>query len=330
MTKIIAVDVGYGDTKAVSTDGARVLYPSVWAPARDLIQNRSMNGDGHIVEITHLQDARRSSSFVGEMALRESKTVSFTMDREKHLHPSHDILLLTAVALLAETTCPGPITLGVGLPIDCYKSQSDALVNHIMGLKVAVKVDRERPVEITFNKVTAYLQGVTALLCVRDKPSNGLVALIDPGYKTTDYTVFEMKNGRPHLISDLSGSVNIGVSQVNETISKRFMEITGGVLDSWRIKSLVRDGKVIYEGRTYDLTEMMTTATTDVSRTITDKVREAWRDLAKFIIRTYMIGGVVLLTDLPRLMPLAEVIPNPRFANAESYLDMLMGVQPAA
>jgi plasmid segregation protein ParM len=320
--KKIAIDVGYGDTKAISEDGRRVIYPSVWAPARDLID--TTNGDGYVVDVTLLQNGRRSTNFVGELALRESKTVSFTLDREKHLHPSHDILLLTAAALLAEND-HGPITIGVGLPIDCYRSQADALVNHVRDIRATVKVNGQKPVEIYFDKVAAHLQGVTPLLCVKDKPANGFIALCDPGFKTTDYTVFEMSNGKPYLISDMSGSVNIGVSQANETISRRFMEITGGVLDSGLVRKLIRNGKISYNGKEYNLGDTIAAASIHTARAITDKIMESWREMGKFIIMTYFIGGVEMLPDLPGMMPVAKIIDEPRFANAKSFLEIMGG-----
>lgn len=324
MGKRIAVDVGYGDTKGVGEGGGRVLFPSVWAPAQELIEGYSTNGDGHAVEITYLQDARRSCNFVGELALRESKTTSFTLDREKHLHPSHDALLLTAVALLAEKS-PGPITLGVGLPIDCYRSQADALVNHIKEIKATVRVNGQLPVAVYFDKVTAYLQGVTALLCIRDKPADGMVALVDPGFKTTDYAVFEMKRGRPHLISDMSGSVNIGVSQANELISKKFMEMTGGVLDSFRVRSLVRNGQIVYDGERRYLGDTVAAASSNTARAIADRITESWRELGKFITKIYMIGGVELLPDLPRMLPSSVTVDDPRYANVNAFLRMMDG-----
>jgi plasmid segregation protein ParM len=321
--KKIAIDVGYGDTKAISEDGLNVLYPSVWAPARDLIEPTS--GDGYVVDVTRLQNGQHTINFVGELALQESKTISFTLNREKYLHPSHDILLLTAAALLAEKNL-GLITLGIGLPIDCYRSQAEALVTHVKNIRATVKVNGQKPVEVYFDKVTAYLQGVTPLLCIKDKPANGFIALCDPGFKTTDYTVFDMRNGKPHLISDMSGSVNIGVSQVNETISREFNGITGGgVLDSWLVRKLIRNGKILYNGSEYDLSDTMADASKNTARSIADKIMESWREMSKFITRTYIIGGVDMLPDLPGMMPDAKVVDEPRFANANAFLEVLCG-----
>jgi hypothetical protein len=73
----------------------------------------------------------------------------------------------------------------------------------------------------------------------------------------------------------------------------------------------------------------MTEASINTARAITDKIMESWRERGKFIIKTYIIGGVEMLPDLPSMMPVAKVVDEPRFANAKAFLE-IMGGQPNA
>lgn len=95
--------------------------------------------------------------FVGELALREGgQAATFTMEREKHLHPNHDVLLLAAARLLG--ACGGE-TLVAGLPVAYYRTQKQELERHLMGLHANVSVDGSPFTRISFGKVIVYPQG---------------------------------------------------------------------------------------------------------------------------------------------------------------------------
>jgi len=64
-----------------------------------LLADLSKNSSGHVVTIRRL-DGTITRHFVGELALREGQGATFTLDREKHKHPDHDVLILTAEYLL--------------------------------------------------------------------------------------------------------------------------------------------------------------------------------------------------------------------------------------
>jgi len=79
----IAIDVGYSHTKAVNSEH-KILIPSVAAPYRDLVlADLSKNGTGHVIKISSV-DGTKVQYFVGDLALREGHTASFTTEREKH------------------------------------------------------------------------------------------------------------------------------------------------------------------------------------------------------------------------------------------------------
>ncbi|WP_313885502.1 ParM/StbA family protein [Desulfallas sp. Bu1-1] len=143
----------------------------------------SQNGTGHTVEIRTV-DGKTSRHFVGDLALHEGHAASFTLEREKHKHPNHDVLMLTAATLLGAGV---DTALVAGLPVAYYRSQKEKLKHHLENLHAVVTLDGKNPVRISFGEVIIYPQGAGALLTVDDLPDSGLVTLIDVGHKTTNY-----------------------------------------------------------------------------------------------------------------------------------------------
>lgn len=326
----VGVDVGYGFVKAVKRDEKceeKKLFPSCTAPARELVLedlSQNGNGPGHFTQVRFLKGGA-AKYFVGELALREGRIVSFTLDREKHLHPSHDVLLLTAVSLLLNNSHnrPEPVNLAVGLPIRYYRKQKDVLSQHLKKLAASVSVNGSEPVWLSFNKVLVYPQGAGALLTVNKKelPQSGYIALIDVGFKTTDYLIAEIQCGSIQPVSGLSGSIEIGTHHVSESVSAEFSAITGGVIDPIRVPSVFHEGKTYYRGREINLTSFISKVRHETARTIADRLLAVWGDRADYVRKVYLAGGGVQeLEDLETLLPAAEILPEYQFANAIGYL----------
>jgi len=65
-----------------------------------------------------------SKHFLGDLGVREGQGATFTLDREKHLHPNHDVIIITAARLLGAN--PGT-SLVVGLPVAYYRRQTEEM-----------------------------------------------------------------------------------------------------------------------------------------------------------------------------------------------------------
>lgn len=320
----IAIDVGYSHTKAVSPDH-RAVIPSTIAPYRDLpLADLSKNGIGHIVAVRRV-DGTTTRHFIGELALREGQGATFTLDREKHLHPNHNLLILTAARLLG---AGAGATLVVGLPVAYYRAQKDVLRRHLEALHAEVSVDGFPFERVSFGKVIVYPQGAGALLTVSDLPKSGLVCLVDVGYKTADYVTVEIKDGRGVPISSLCGSVEIGAHRVTEAIAAEFEARTGAPLDVTLTENVVAYGKARFRGREIDLGDTVGAARRDTARAIADRVLGALGARGDFVAKFYLVGGGVLaLPELKEMFPAADVLPDPQWANAEGFLKLISGIE---
>lgn len=322
---MIAIDVGYSHTKAVSPDG-RVIIPSVVAPHRELsLAELSRNGCGHVVEIHKLSGGTKKC-FIGELALREGQGATFTLDREKHKHPNHHILILAAARLLEARQ---GATLVVGLPVAYYRLQKEELRRELEALHAEVSVDGGPYTRVSFGKVIVYPQGAGALLTVSDIPDNKLICLVDVGYKTTDYVLARADDNlvRP----ESGGSVEYGVFQMHEAVASAFESMTGTPLDMGIANAIAGQGKITFRGRELDLAAAVEEARVNTARAIADRVLAALGQKGDFVAKFYLAGGgAVALPELTDMFPAAEVLPDPQWANAEGFLRVVTGTLKSA
>jgi len=323
----IAIDVGYSCVKAVTQD-RRAIIPSVVAPYRELIlADLSRNGIGHMVEIRKT-DGTAGRYFVGDLALREGQAASFTLDKLKHRHPNHDILVFATARQLGAGI---NATLVAGLPVAYYRAQRDELKRHLEGLQAEVSIDGGSADMVSFGKVIIYPQGAGALLTAPDLPGSGLVLLIDPGQKTTEHVTAEIVNGMVKPVSSLCGSIEIGVHAVHEAVAAEFQARTGAPLAAVRVAEVVAgDGKLCYYGKEIDLQAALEKARADVALAIADQVQSALGDRFAFMRRIYLVGGgAMALPSLVEMFPKAQILPEPQWANAVGFLRVVSDINEA-
>lgn len=314
---MIAIDLGYSHVKAVSEDG-RVLLPSVVSPPRELLLADLGKNIGYQVEIRRI-NGQSQQYFVGELAIREGLTPSFCLEREKHLHPHHDVLVLTAIRLVGGGT---GVPVVVGLPPGYYNAQKDALTRHLMGLHAEVAINGGNPQRVSIGRVIVYPQGAGALLTVKDLPSYGLIILVDIGYKTTDFIGAEMVDGAWRVVSSLCGTIEIAVHALHEAVAQEIRKATGAQLDPTRMATLLETGTLWFRGQEYDLTPIISRARAGVAQAIADRVLTTLGDRGDFVRRTYLAGGgAAALPELAGMLPGAEVVPEAQWANALGYLE---------
>ncbi len=317
---ILAIDVGYSTVKAASAAGKRVLFPSVVAPARDLaLADLSKNGIGHHVEIKNLAGEVKRY-FVGELALREGgQAATFTMEREKHTHPNHDILLLAAARLLGATA---GAALVAGLPVAYYRTQKDELTRHLMRLHANVSIDGSPFARVSFGKVIVYPQAAGALLTAPDLPGSGLVCLIDIGFKTTDYVTAEIVSGLARPVSSLCGSIETGVHDAEAMVATGYQARTGAPVNPARLPEILRAGRFIFRGTEVDFHREAEAARQAVAQVIVDRVLAELGDRADEISRFYLAGGgAEALPELLNFLPGVVVkLYEAQWANVLGFL----------
>lgn len=324
----VAIDVGYGYTKAISSSGSKVCYPSIIAPATvDLLGGVLADTLGHRVKIDYGNGS--TERLIGEAAMR---SLSATTLVSRHKSPGmHDALILAAAYLVGAggaNSSQGQTDLAVGLPLAYFRSQKEALATRLKRLEAWVSVDNGPERNISFNKVMVFPQGIGAVLVYPELlPTEGLVGVVDVGQYTTDYLLVECLPGvsQPRPIMDGCGSDEVGIHLVYRSIAHEFQLRTGAPLPVEMREQAVRTGTVFFDGKNIDISKATERALSDAAQTITQKVIEAWGKRSSQV-RTILLcgGGAVLLREhLAKHLPNVTEVPEPAYANAMGFLRAL-------
>jgi plasmid segregation protein ParM len=333
---LLSIDVGYGFTKAVTREGCKISFPSVTAPANvDLFGGVFSNNIGHRVEIATLNDSREI--LTGNLAMNSVAAQNFVARHEKPAEV-HDVLLLTAAYLCGAGSFSevhkNETDLVVGLPLSFYRGQKNALKERLSKISAWVSVDGKERRYISFNKVMVFPQGTGALVSLGDAlPESGMIGLIDIGTYTTDFMLFEVKNGMPIPILDACGSAEAGIYLAQRAIASEFEKRTGSPLPQRMYQQAAewaRQGSFIhYEGSRVHLSDVWKKAQKEIANTISGHVLAIWGDRTGFLDMTVFAGGgSIWFWDV-----LQKAFSNPVyaedavFANAMGYLMMVSGTQ---
>lgn len=335
---VLAIDVGYGYTKAVSANGQKVKFPSVVSPAWDLPLGDIAKKDmpGYHVKIRRATENgglnEEERWFVGELALVEGQELYYTLEKIKYNHPSHNVLLLTAAALVGQwqrspmllDTGSAPI-LVVGLPVDYYKDREhrDGLAKNIENLKAMVSVNDGDPVWVAFaqGSVLVYPQGAGALLTVDEFPEDGIAALVDVGEKTTDSVAMVMENGRQRIVHSMCNSCDKGIHSLLEAVDERFYKLKKTQLPLKHRMDALQKGYIWFQGEKIELGAVIQKARQEVARAIADQVLAKWGAHSDYVRHVYLSGGGIKeLPELQSIFPAATIIERPQWANTEGFL----------
>ncbi len=333
---LVAVDVGYADTKAV-TARKQVIFPSVIAPYTDNpLEGVFKNGAGHKVEWQDTKEKQAKNTLVGEAALN-SLSATVTLSRNK---PAgiHDLLVMTAVSLCGlggNEEFLNQINLAVGLPLAYFKSQREGLKSRMEGLSAWISVDGVKPRYLSFNRVLVLPQATGAVLAGGvdfNTIPEGYIALLDIGRYTTDYLLLENRGSLPIPLPEACGSTEAGVHLVQRALASEFQKQTGTPLAARmqrKIMEAAAAGKPVrYQGRSINLSDTFLRSREEVAQQIVQDIKSSWGDRADYLAVTILAGGgsVLFQESLLRAFPGAIMAPDPVFANAQGFLHMLGGL----
>lgn len=325
---IIAVDVGYGYTKAVSGD-RRISFPSLVAPYEPSpFRGSDLDQDSRL----QYKVSIKSSFLTGEKVVGEAAKNSSMVERlvgDEKNQRVHDILLLTAVALLIEGKPDEKIDLAVGLPLQYYASQKSNLYSRLSCLTAQVSLGKEER-RISFNSVKVLPQGYGAIMASDiDFPNDGMVGVIDIGTYTTDFVLLEVSNGFMKPINECCRSATIGIEQIYQQVAAEFNRQTGAVVPPGLIHQVInktaKGEPVSYAGKKHNLHPAYKRAIDEVASAILGVIQSTWSARSQFLDATILAGGGAeyFYGLLNGTLPNLTKISNPVYANCTGYLRIL-------
>ncbi|MGB9812414.1 MAG: hypothetical protein ACPLVF_02080 [Thermovenabulum sp.] len=320
---IISVDVGNGYTKAISEYGRKIIFPSVMAYVgeKKLDIGKSLN---YVLKITY--NEKTEIVAIGEAAKKDAKISYMTFNEERY-NEEIGIFLTLAGIYLTGGNDEEEVELGLGLPISIYRTKKNDIIQTYNNLEAEVEGENMPKKKIKIKNVYVMPQGLSAIYSINEQiPTEGKMGIVDIGYYTTDYTLLECKPNELTPLRSYSDSLRVGISDAAELVAQKFAEITKQhSLDLSRAQTIYEEGKVFYKGVEYDLTKHKEEARKKIANIIRGGIASKWEDELTYVKKLYLVGGGAseLYNSMKEIIPQAELIHDPQFANAKGYLEYI-------
>lgn len=324
MTEVLAVDIGYGYTKAM-TAHSRTLIPSLVGPAEairfesDIIE---ANGKGIALEV----DGR--GFFVGEQAELQSASASQTLDATRTGSIEQKALFYAAASELIKTTTE-EVAVVTGLPVGDYDDRNkDALKALLIGeheVKRQGKWTRAFRVSNVYT-VPQALGSLFALVLDRrgrlvdGDLAGGRVGVVDIGTLTTNYILVD----RLRYVEVESDSITSGMAEMLQKVAKdlkREYSLDWG-LQLGKVDQAVRARAVEVYGDRVNIAGLVDPHLENLADTIISKARTLWGSGVELKGVVVTGGGSLELAPYVRkVYPHTRTVGgDPQFANVTGYL----------
>lgn len=309
--EFVSVDVGYGYVKALSSNGNKVLFPSVVGSGRErslanFLERSNSSNDMDLSEL-HIK-VDRKHYYVGEMALRNSNDATRVFDRERYNHEYSKILMNVAIQLVTSPETK-EVLLFTGLPLDYYRTQhkefKEKLLEDTSSIEWISGFKNEGETrKINIREVGVFPQGMSAVWATlmnhdgktfkKDLMEEGnQIGIIDIGFRTTDICVVEMKEGGGFSpLLQFSETIDQGVVNLYENIKIAYQNKTGGSdLSENKINRILKRKSITYQGKKIDLSKEVAQAHKAVVNSITDRINKLWKEEADTFDYIFCVGG---------------------------------------
>ncbi|GAE93042.1 hypothetical protein JCM21714_2074 [Gracilibacillus boraciitolerans JCM 21714] len=304
----VAVDVGYGFVKVISSNGKKVLFPSVVGSGRErMLANFLDEKEQEETDLSEIHIKLNGKHyFIGEMALKNSTDGSRVFERERYNHEYSQILMHAAIQLVVEKGTE-EVVLFTGLPLSYMESQKDKFKQKLLQETINIewitgKTKGQK--QIVIKEAYIFPQGFSALWATllnhEGKTTNkdlfaegNQIAVIDIGFRTTDLCVIEMQdNASFKALAPFSDTLDQGVVNLYENIKVAYRNQTGGQdLSENKIKRILSQKNISYKGKKIDLTEEVREAHESVANAINDRINKLWKDESDTFDHIYVVGG---------------------------------------
>ncbi|MFD1362728.1 ParM/StbA family protein [Lentibacillus salinarum] len=333
--EIVAVDLGYGYVKAMSSNGKQVLFPSIVGNGYERGLMNLFGDSSRDLSNIHVK-VQGEDYFVGDLA-KESRSQSRIFERERFNHGYTHILLNTAIQLVTDENT-NAVKVVTGLPLDFYQSQAKDFQASITGVQPELEW-QSGPVsgmrKVAIEQALVFPQGAAAIFAAlmddRGRPvyadlmrEGSIIGLIDIGFRTTDFVVVEMKQGGSFVPkTKLSGTVDEGVINLYREIRQAYKTKTGGAdLSESYVDRILRDRELTYRGEKMDFSQVIGRSLQAITANIVDRLKSVWAEESDLFDAIFLAGGGGTLFAehfQPAFDHRLKTIPSSQFANAVGY-----------
>jgi len=322
----MAIDVGFGGTKAVSSNGRRANFVSVV-------------GDFHLVAfVSGMNDANSNlvidynskKNFVGESALKQSLPRA-TVDTDRTVTDEGMTLLAAAMALLAEDSAT-TTNMVVGLPVRHYETLKNQYLKQVHTLHVIDQLTltggliERKYVSVEQTKILPQPFGAFFDLILDDKGNliredlaKGKVGIVDIGYNTLDLARADQLEYINPRSTSFAGQ---GIYSAFQTLSGELYRSFKVEIPPERIEPIVRSGQLKIAGKETSIVNQQEIAFKEAAAQIISRIKSLWPDRWELDQILLAGGGAILLGKYLKaeLGDQAVIADDAAFANVNGYL----------
>jgi len=323
---VLAIDIGYGFTKAMVPGEPPWTCLSTVGPAVDVRYEADIAADGQPTTVK--VDGRWT--FVGERALRQSPNARHTLAVTKLGGVEQKAQFYAAAGELLKTTAEKVVVI-TGLPVADYSSKNrERLKAMLLGHHT---IERPRKWTRTFEVTDVHVlpQGIGALYALaldrhgrvsRTNPElfQGVVGVVDIGWLTTNLILAEDLR----FVEQSSNSITAGIAQVLRGVGKDLKRAydLDWTLQLGRLDRAVRERAVEVYGERTDISHIVDPHLRDVAEAITAAAQSlpGWGGGAGLRAVVLTGGGSRLLGDYVN-----QAYPHARRSGERPELDNVTG-----
>ncbi len=306
----IGIDTGHGLVKGIGASG-RILFPAMLAPAPQGLELGNFARQ-NVMEI-QLDGGEKERCLYGAEAIRTGHPVFAA--RKSADHDTHILTWIAAAQLVPAGF--STLSLAVGVPLSWWSREREPLARALTkNLSVG---DRYLHIQ----EVSVLPQGIGALLSALDHPKDGYFALVDIGFRTTDYLVARLSGGAPKVLPDLSGTLELGMHHAYAAASQA-MEKAYAVAYSPAAIMAAANGheELMAYGQIIELPEFLGTPYQALAESIARQLESAWSSILSELRGVVLSGGGGLVLDEIFTMP-HSLAADPQWANVSGFLGSL-------
>lgn len=340
MKHVVAVDVGFGYVKVLSTDeGRRAIFPALIGSSiarKDIGLGSKQVDDETNIEIKIHQEGSSKSYFVGELAktmLEETPVFEKNRCNERTLH-----LIATAIQLVNPNN--EPVYLVTGLPLEQFKVDKKDFKSYLDGKGFDVEwVSGTHKGKTIHSEIsTSYIcpQGAAAIIASISKADGSYkypeymfegsrIALIDVGFRTTDVVVVEVgKNNQLIPVENMSFTIDdLGMSNLSADIMGHFKDKYKQDMASFMLQQALKNVPFAVNGKKTDYTEIVKELKINLAGKIAIRVKQRWRENESTLSCAFLSGGGAKdLENTLKTQFKTNTIPveDSQYANVVGYL----------
>jgi plasmid segregation protein ParM len=333
---LVGSDLGYGQVKALSGDLRVKFLSAVGTPISDFGRVAAITSEDELLQsLTITYEGKKY--YIGHNAIINSRNGRLTLRQNKAESDDNKIKFITSLALLTrEDQEYGEFDIITGLPVLEYKNQKDALYNMIYsdgkpfeftmhyGPKEIKKVIKTNYVKVISQGEGAFydfvLDNKGGIIPERAAQVNGLVMVVDPGYRTTD--IVTMENGR--YIEPLSDQFNKGVNQIHQEMLRLVMERLNIKKELKDMDEIARSGKLYHNMHEYNLSKIIADAAKPFAEDLIESLITVSNDQLGSMQRLILTGGgsEIIHPFVKELLDgiiEVELMPGAEFCNVSGY-----------